>query len=441
MRPSMRRALRRTGLGGGLVSLFVLAGCGSSKSPVISILPGPDAQKQAQTALINATKGTIIEFEEGTFDLSAQLSLTNEGVTIRGKGIDKTTLSFKGQNQGSEAILVRANGFTIENLSVEDAKGDAIKVNESTGVVFRGVRAAWTGGPKPTNGAYGIYPVQCKEVLIEDCVAIGASDAGIYVGQSSNIIVRRCRATGNVAGIEIENSTDADVYENVATNNAGGLLVFDLPDLPVKNGARVRVFNNEVFANNHENFAPPGNIVASVPPGTGMMVMATDNVEVFKNKVRDNQTTNLSIISYLFTQRPIKDKEYDPIPEGIYVHDNEFGEGGQNPAGAVGTLLAPLVGKPFPDILYDGIVNQDKLENGQVTSERRVYITNNGDADFINIRLDKIDLKAIAEAAGGTPPTFDRDLAPFKGELPALKPVKLAANLGDSGAASTGGGD
>src|SRR5581483_10115819 len=100
--------------------------------------------------------------------------------------------------------------------------------------------------------------------------AIGASDAGIYVGQSQKVVVRKCRAEQNVAGIEIENCTDADVYENMATNNAGGLLVFDLPGLQAKNGRRVRVHDNQVFANNHENFAPKGNIVATVAPGTGM---------------------------------------------------------------------------------------------------------------------------------------------------------------------------
>ena len=41
---------------------------------------------------------------------------------------------------------------------------------------------------------------------IEHCIAIGASDAGIYVGQSNNIIVRNCEVFQNVAGIEIENS-------------------------------------------------------------------------------------------------------------------------------------------------------------------------------------------------------------------------------------------
>ena len=36
-----------------------------------------------------------------------------------------------------------------------------------------------------------LYPVESTNVLIDGCVAIGASDAGIYVGQSQNIIVQK----------------------------------------------------------------------------------------------------------------------------------------------------------------------------------------------------------------------------------------------------------
>src|SRR3546814_1386139 len=91
----------------------------------------------------------------------------------------------------------------------------------------------WTGGPSTDNGAYGLYPVQVDNVLIEDSVVKGASDAGIYVGQSTNIIVRNNRAEGNVAGIEIENSTGADVYGNTTTGKTGGILVFKIGRAPV----------------------------------------------------------------------------------------------------------------------------------------------------------------------------------------------------------------
>src|SRR5437588_748586 len=262
----------------------------TGKQQVVRIETRPNVQEETQTALIKAKPGDTVEFAAGTFEFTMELSLAVEGVTVRGQGIDKTALSFKKQNAGSAGLLVTRGNFVLEDLSVDDTKGDAIKVNGAEGVTFRRVRAQWTGGSRASNGAYGFYPARCKNVLIGGGVAIRSADAGIYVGQSQNIIVRRCRAERNVAGIEIENCTDADVYENVATDNAGGLLVFDLPGLPVKNGRRVRVFRNQVLANNHENFAPKGNTVASIASGTGIVIMATDQVEVFENTLKDNQT-------------------------------------------------------------------------------------------------------------------------------------------------------
>ena len=74
-----------------------------------------------------------------------------------------------------------------------------------------------------------------------------------------------------------------------------------MPDLPKKDGRHCRVYKNKVVANNHENFAPKGNTVATVPPGTGVMIMANDQVEVFDNTIEQNQTAGLSIVSYLIT--------------------------------------------------------------------------------------------------------------------------------------------
>ena len=61
--------------------------------------------------------------------------------------------------------------------------------------------------------------MQTTNVLVEDTITRGASDAGLYVGQSREVIAGRNLAEFNVAGIEIENTIHADVYDNVATNN------------------------------------------------------------------------------------------------------------------------------------------------------------------------------------------------------------------------------
>jgi len=173
-------------------------------------------QDQLIERLIDAQPGDVIEIPEGVFAFDRSLSLMVDGVTIRGAGMDRTILSFKNQIAGAEGLLVTASDFTIEDLAIEDTIGDALKVNEGENIIIRRVRTEWTNGPDTENGAYGIYPVQTVNTLIEDCVAIAAADAGIYVGQSRNVVIRRNRAEFNVAGIEVENTIGADVYENIA---------------------------------------------------------------------------------------------------------------------------------------------------------------------------------------------------------------------------------
>src|SRR5207244_1726219 len=146
-----------------------------------------------------------------------------------------------------EGLYVTADRFVLQDIALEDSPGDLFKALGSQGLTIRRVRTEWTDGPHTANGSYGLYPVECSSVLIEDSIVKGASDAGFYVGQSHGIVMRGCLAQYNVAGIEIENSTDADVYENTATNNTGGILVFNLPGLQFTDGRRTRVFRNQIF--------------------------------------------------------------------------------------------------------------------------------------------------------------------------------------------------
>jgi parallel beta-helix repeat protein len=389
----------------------------ASTPSVVKIPVGDDAQHRLQSALILAAPGDVIQLDEGTYRFDTELNITCSNLTIRGAGRDKTILSFKGQIAGAGGIHGTGNGLTIQDLSVEDTSGNAIKVLGARDVTFQRVRVEWTNGPQSTNGAYGLYPVECRNVLIEDCVAIGASDAGIYVGQSQDVIVRGCRAERNVAGIEIENSLRADVYDNTAIDNTGGILVFDLPGLILKNGGQVRIFKNRVERNNHKNFAQPGAIVGEVPPGTGVMLMSTDQVEIFDNDILDNQTSNVVVVSYLITERKLNDKEYDPYSESFSIHDNRISGGGKKPAGKIGKLLAPVVGIPFPDIFFDGILDKAKMVDGQLPRELRGSIREAANTTFANVHIDqfspanvfsgKYKVERNSNTLDGTPPPIE----------------------------------
>ena len=292
-------------------------------------------------ALETASPGDVIEVPAGTFNFKRSLILNTDNVTLRGAGMDQSILNFKGQVAGAEGLSVNASNFLIEDLAIEDSVGDALKINEGDNITIRRVRTEWTNGPSTDNGAYGIYPVQTTNVLLEGNVAIGASDAGIYVGQSRQVIVRNNRAEYNVAGIEVENTIGADVYNNVANNNTGGILVFNMPSIPQR-GYATRVFDNDVHSNNTENFAIPGTAVSGVPTGSGVMINSNDQVEIFNNRITNNNTANIVISSYFSAnfagQREIA-AEFDPYPEQIMIYGNSFEGGGTAPGLAYLTQL------------------------------------------------------------------------------------------------------
>ena len=181
------------------------------------------------------------------------------------------------------------------------------------------------------NGGYAIYPVLSNNVLIDNVIAVGASDAGIYVGQSNDIIVKNSEALFNVAGYEIENSDRADVFDSVAHCNTAGFLVFDLPGLN-QYGEGTRIFDNYAGYNNQENFAP-GGIVAVVPHGIGLLQLGYDRVEFFGNIVEFNRTLGFVSASHeLLEGKPEHpDTRMDLYPEGIHIHDNVFTTNGTLP--------------------------------------------------------------------------------------------------------------
>jgi parallel beta-helix repeat protein len=401
--------------------LLFATGCDSSGGAASSEqaaagAPAASYEDEFRLALETARPGDVITVPAGTHGFTRSATLNTDGVTIRGSGMNESVLSFKGQIAGAEGLLVNASDFTIEDLAIEDTVGDALKVNEGSNIVIRRVRTEWTNGPDPSNGAYGVYPVQTENTLVDGVVAIGASDAGIYVGQSRNVVVRNSRAEFNVAGIEIENTVHADVYDNVARNNTGGVLVFNMPDLP-QLGHSTRVFDNEITGNNTANFGAPGSAVAGVPAGTGVIINSNDKVEIFNNRIGENNTANV-LISSAFSAAYSADREsadsFDPYPETIYIYDNTFGPGGMAPdRDELDALRRALFGEDgvLPHIVWDGVADPDKTGDGFG------ICIEDDDATFVNV-----------DAANDyqNPTT---DLAPHNCKHDKLESVELALAL------------
>lgn len=331
-----------------------LTGC------TISLGPSEDDTNTLQTALIEAESGSTVCLCTGTYSVENELQVTTPDLTIRGVGEDRdaVVIDFANQIGGDDGLTATADGFTVENFSVKNSPGNGIVVTGAQDVVFRNVHVSWDGGPSAENGAYAVYPVGCTNVLVEDCEIEGAADAGVYVGQSTNIIVRGNDVHENVAGVEIENSNDAEVYDNQAYDNTAGILVFTLPGLEKKDGLRTSVHDNEIYDNNRENFAA-GGVVAFVPPGVGLLLLAADETQIHSNTFTDNESTSILIVSYSTLQVLIgddpDDPQWDPDPENTFISGNTFTNNGTDPREPVN--VAAL--RPVEDVLWDGVEKEE----------------------------------------------------------------------------------
>lgn len=321
---------------------------------------------------------------EGRWELDNQVTIRGaDGIRLVGQGMNTSVLSLTGVQNQVNGVDVIGDRFTIENLTIEDAPKDGLRIEDSDHIVIRGVKAIWTNGPSSSNGAYGLYPVKSDHVLLEDSEAWYSADAGIYVGQCQHAIIRNNLASGNVAGIEIENTQYADVYGNTAEDNTGGLLIFDLPGNPIA-GRDIDVHDNIVRNNNRDNFAP-GGTVAAIPAGTGTFAMASRRVHIHDNTYENNNTTDIALISGLAIEgNPAEwgvaesemlgdwqDLGLDAIDtevwatfrtKEVWVHDNTHTGSGTAPDNAdpiareLGFAVAVVYGEtPVDAILYDGI--------------------------------------------------------------------------------------
>ena len=353
------------------------AGCTSGVAP-----SGADDLEGVQTLLIEAKEGDTVCLLEGSYSFSGELSIATAGITLKGAGQGKTVLDFSDQASGANGIQITSDNVTVTDFDVKNTPGDGIRASSVKNIAFLNVSVLWDAAASKENGAYGLYPVSSDGVRIEGCKVSGARDAGIYVGQSTHILVADSEAWGNVAGIELENSTDAEVRGCHAHDNTGGILVFNLPNLPMQGGSRAKVHHNIIEKNNLDNFAAQGTIVARVPSGTGIMLLAADQNEIHENTIRDNKSLGVLIFSYsdlLF--EPQSDPAFDVYPQGNWFHDNTFENNGTMPSQDVAVLI-PL--NPVPDVIWDGCGDPGADNtSGALTN----CLSSNGSATYQNMDL------------------------------------------------------
>ena len=340
--------------------------------------PAPDTAGASGDQVITPVSGTVIEVRDGEL-IQAAVAQARSGDLIRVYPgtyketvyIDKENISLQGviqegkwptlngEKELNDAFLYSGNGILIENFKIVNYKGNGVMGQAGNNFV---IRNNWVLDA----GVYGIFPEFGKNGLIEHNILTGIEDAAIYVGMCDNVDVRHNEVYGNVAGIEIENSRHVLVENNHSYNNTGGILVFITPGLPIKTCYDVIVRNNFVNDNNHVNFGAPGSLVAGIPSGTGILVMAADQVTIENNIITGNNNAGITVTDLAYGANTANDPEVEPNPDRLVILDNIMIDNGNSPVGELKALMMTKLSTRGPDIVAVGggagscIVNRDR---------------------------------------------------------------------------------
>lgn len=245
-----------------------------------------------------------------------------------------------GEGTRSDGVIASGNNFEMAFFSVKNYTSNGVLVEGATGVYLHDMYIENTG-------VYGVYPVRSTDVLIERIEATLMNDAAIYAGKSENVTIRDTLTYGNVIGIELENTVTGEIYNNVARDNTVGIFIDLLPQLPSKVSLYTKVYDNLVENNNGKNFGTPGTAVALIPPGTGVLILAADEVEIYNNTIRGNKTGGLAVFN-LGIGFATNEIDVGPNPEHVYAHDNIYENNGYD----ADPFVKDMLGKGF-DIIWD----------------------------------------------------------------------------------------
>jgi parallel beta-helix repeat protein len=298
-----------------------------------------------QAAVKAAAPGTTISVRPGTYRETVYVD--KDGIRIIGVIEAGKRPVLEGNGRLNDAILYSGNGFVVENLTIQNYKGNGVMGQAGNNFEIRNNLIIDTG-------VYGIFPQLGQNGVVEHNIVSGIADAAIYIGMSDNIHVAHNEVFDSVAGIEIENSRHAIVENNYVHGNTGGILAFVTPGLPIKTTQDVIIRNNFVVGNNHPNFGAPGSTVSGIPAGTGVLVMAADDVVIGGNIIRDNQTAGIIITDHGHAQNITADPESEPNSDRVAILDNFMANNGGETIKEARALLLAEGKRGNPDIVRVG---------------------------------------------------------------------------------------
>jgi parallel beta-helix repeat protein len=293
-----------------------------------------------QAAVDAANPGDSVRVPPGTYH--ENVFVTKDNISIEGSQgaiLDGTGLTGSGITVRSSTPLVRINGFRLSGLRIQNYVRNGVILNRVDNYQI-------DHGVYINNLAYGIFPIRSTQGVIEFNRVSGSDDTGIYIGQSSDAVIRNNLVTDCTVGINIEVSSNITVQDNKAMDNSVGLAAIVLPGLSVTETTGLQINGNLFIRNNRANpVTDPADILSQLPSGIGLLIFGADHVAVMDNRVSDNNSAGIAVIQVPPALAAL-DPRIDPFPDHNRIGKNIVLSNGSDPD----PKIAPF---PPSDLIWD----------------------------------------------------------------------------------------
>lgn len=363
--------IRSYGFRVSLILVSMLGAAAVANARTWTVQPG----QSIAAAIGKAHPGDRIEVMPGVYHEGSPNSLN--AVTITTDAIDLVGLSHANQrvvleNAGGQSYGIWVSPANSTGTAAEGADekppcatdgatvhGFAIRGFTLRGFGQDGLHLACVnsflieGNSAQNNSVYGIFPVVSSHGAVVNNTVLGTvRDAGVYVGQSDDVLISGNASSNNLIGIEVENSRHVTVIDNQSAKNTIGILVDVLFGKVKLVQQTTLVADNDVRDNNRPNSADPDDITALFPPGLGILLVGADTTTVIGNTAGNNGFAGIAVaslcIAFTLEGKPCPKLDVDPNPDHNRILYNRVLGNGTISTGN------PILDALRADLLWDG---------------------------------------------------------------------------------------